>query len=96
MLAVANIAEKSVEVYEMESLRLAATFPMEGWPGFLAFSPDGQFLASDKDDGTVYIWSMQTLGLAASFAAHPGLWTEQADAVSLLSNQWRGFAPCMH
>ncbi len=65
--------ENCVELYETSSLRRQTRLQTSEYPCYLAFSPDGAFLACATDDGSVSIWSLQNQQLIASFLAHPGM-----------------------
>ncbi|GCE09492.1 hypothetical protein KDAU_68210 [Dictyobacter aurantiacus] len=77
LLAVTNVGDddiRGVYVYDLEQLHLLHKFPASGdvFYDLLAFSHDGRFLASSREDGILDIWSLTTFECVASFEAHPG------------------------
>jgi WD40 repeat protein len=77
LLAITNVgfcSERGFYVYNLEELQLLQKFPASVGTSYdlLAFSPDGRFLASSRDNGIFDIWSLITFECVASFEAHQG------------------------
>lgn len=83
-LALVGSEQRCIWLFQADTLRqqgMITQLDKDGELGYLRFSPESQYCASDLLDGRVCIWSTKTQQMVASFAAHPDLWTEQASSI---------------
>ena len=57
-----------VKLWEVQTRQEIATLEHGGWVFALAFSPDGQFLATGDETGQVNVWDVQRQQIVARFA----------------------------
>jgi WD40 repeat protein len=90
---IAITSQGSVSVYDLESFQLQARWSGKGEAlySLVAFSPDGQFLASSTYDGSVDILSLTAGERMISFAAHPGLITHWGPVIGGLDWSQSGY-----
>lgn len=68
-LAVAST--RGVWLYDADTLTKVALLEERlGWVGDIAFSPDGQLLASGAPDGTIKLWSLASRQVIAVLEGH--------------------------
>lgn len=85
--------KEDIYLYNLESLDLLHVFPQTTHerPCLLAFSPDSQWLASAKSEGSVDLFSVETWACETQFAAHPGLSSHATDPVGGLDWSTTGY-----
>jgi serine/threonine protein kinase/WD40 repeat protein len=67
-LACATFVEPSLQIREVESGRVLSTSPID--PGYVAWSPDGNLLATGCWDGNVYLWDPRDCRKVATLEGH--------------------------